>query len=361
MKSFQFMKESNNVYKTTYKDYSNHSVIMVSTDRQILVEKSAVRQRMLEYSKQYKELHIIVFSDSKIEDKEIAQNCKVYSTKSFVRWNYVSDARKIGVKIIDEINPEIPILITCQDPFETALVGKCLNSKRKNSELLIQIHTDLYSPYFIDARIGILNSILNRIRLFISRFTLNHANIIRVVSNKIADSLVKRGFSPDDIIVKPIDINIDYIKNDKTSFILKEKFPRFKNIILMISRIEAEKNISMAIDAMKIVVLKKPDTGLVIVGSGTMQDYLKRRSEILKISKNIVFEGWQTDLTPYYRGCDVFLVCSWYEGYGLTFKEAEANNCKIISTDVGIAKDVGATIVNWTSEDIATKILDNIK
>jgi hypothetical protein len=37
------------------------------------------------------------------------------------------------------------------------------------------------------------------------------------------------------------------------------------------------------------------------------------------------------------------------------------NNCKIISTDVGIAKDVGATIVNWTSEDIATKILDNIK
>lgn len=355
------MKESNNVYKTSYKDYTSHSVIMISTDRQILVEKSAVRQRMIEYSKQYKELHIIVFSDSKKEVEEISNNCKVYSTKSIVRWNYVSDARKIGIKIIDEINSEIPILITCQDPFETALVGKCLNSKRKNSELLIQIHTDLYSPYFTDARIGILNSILNRIRLFISRFTLNHANVIRVVSNKIADSLVKRGFNSEEIIVKPIDVNFDYIKNDQPSFNLKEKFPQFRHIILMVSRIEAEKNIIMAIDAMKIVLEKKPDVGLVIVGSGTMQDYLKRRIDTLKISSNIVFEGWKTDLAPYYKGCDIFLVCSWYEGYGLTFKEAEINNCKIISTDVGIARDVNAVIVDWKVEDISSKILDSIK
>jgi len=361
MRLFQYMKNSNIQYKTEYINYSNYVAVMISTDKQILLDKSAVRSRMIEYSKSYKELHIIVFSSIKKEVEEISSNCKVYSTNSIIRWNYVSDARKIGKKIINEINNEIPVLITCQDPFETALVGKCLDSMRKNSELLIQIHTDLYSPYFIDSRIGIFNSVLNRIRLTISRFTLPHANTIRVVSNKIADSLVGKGFDQEKIIVKPIHVDVDYIKNTNPSFILKNKFPQFKKIIVMASRLESEKNISMAIDAMKIVLDRVPNTGLVILGSGGEMNNLKKQSYKLGIDPNVIFEGWQTDAIPYYKGCDLFLVTSWYEGYGMIFKEAEAGGCKIVSTDVGIARDVNATITDWNPKDIAEKIISIIK
>ena len=355
------MKNSNIDYKTEYKDYRDYVVIMVSTDKQILLDKSAVKTRMIEYSKLYKELHIIVFSNKKVETEDITSNCKVYSTNSFIRWNYVSDARKIGKKIINEIDKETLILITCQDPFETALVGKCLNTIKKNSELLIQIHTDLYSPYFIDSKIGLLNSFLNRIRLFISRFTLSNANTIRVVCRKIADSSVDRGFDQDKIIVKPIHVDIDYIKNINPSFDLRSKFPQFKKIIVMASRIESEKNISMAIDAMKIVLEKIPNAGLVIVGSGKMLNSLKKQTYKLNINENVVFEGWQTDIVPYYKGCDLLLVTSWYEGYGMIFKEAQAVQCKIVSTDVGIARDVGAVIVDWNAIDIANKVIEIIK
>lgn len=61
----------------------------------------------------------------------------------------------------------------------------------------------------------------------------------------------------------------------------------------------------------------------------------------------MVFEGFQSDLIPYYKGCDIFLVTSWYEGYGMVFKEAQAAGCRIVSTDVGIAREVGAEIVGW--------------
>lgn len=349
-KSFHYMQKSNNIYKTEYKDYRNYVAIMISTDRMMFFDKSGVRARMIEQSKNYKELHIIVFSNKKYEEVRISPNCTVYSTNSLVRWNYISDACKLGKKIIKGLSKDIFLLITCQNPFETALVGKYLASLSIYTELLIQIHTDLYSPYFTKY------SLLNRIRLFIAKFTLPQSQVIRVVSNKIADSLVMRGYDKDKIIVKPIDVNIDYIKDAKPAFNLHEKFPQFGKIILMVSRLESEKNIEMAIDALSLAKAKIPNLGLLIVGSGTKLNSLKDRASKLKMESNIAFVGWQTDLIPYYKGCDLFLTTSWYEGYGMTLVEAKAAGCKIVSTDIGVADEVGAAIVDWNPERIAEKI-----
>lgn len=347
-------------YNTEYKDYSDRVAIMVSTDRLIFNEKSAVHARMVEHAKLYKELHIIVFSTKRFESIEISENCDAHATNSLIRWNYVKDGVRIGKKIIKGIANAQPILITCQDPFETALVGKSLSQIRKDVELLLQIHTDLFSPYFTDKRIGWTHALLNKIRLFISQFTLPHAQVIRVVSEKIADSLVQKGIDSNKIIVKPIDTNVDYIKDTAPSFSLREKFPHYSKIILMVSRLESEKNIEMAIQAMKIVCAQIPSAGLVIVGSGSKMYSLKKLAYRLKIEPSTAFLGWQTDLIPYYEGCDMLLVTSWYEGYGMVLKEAQSAGCKIVSTDVGIAREVGAEIVEHTPESIANGIIKKL-
>lgn len=343
-------------YKTEYKEYSNYAAIMISTDRLIFNEKSSVRARMIEHSKSYKELHIIIFSTAKFEPINISHNCTVYSSNSLVKVNYVADTRKLGAKILGKIDKQIPVLITCQDPFETALAGKSLANIRRNSELLLQIHTDLFSPYFVDRRIGFVNSFVNKVRIFISKFTLPEAQVIRVVSKKIADSLVEKGISADKIIVKPIEVNTEYIKSTTPAFDLHQRFPHFSKIILMVTRLESEKNVGMAIDAMKILNTKNSNAGLVIVGSGRLMEQLKKQAYNLKIEPKIAFMGWQTDLIPYYKGCDTFLVTSWYEGYGMVFKEAQAAGCRIVSTDVGIAREVGAIIVEWNAGNIADNL-----
>ncbi|HEY4503928.1 MAG TPA: glycosyltransferase [Candidatus Paceibacterota bacterium] len=339
-----------NEYRTQFKDYSGHSSIMISTDRAIFVPGSPVRQRMIGYAKACKELHIIIFSTKRFNTAKISENCVIYSTNSLTRWNYIGDAYKIGKRILKKMND--PIFITCQDPFETGLVGKKLAHLRKDSELLLQIHTDLFSPYFTK------HSFLNKIRRYISKFTLPQADMVRVVSRRIADSLVERGFKPEEIILKPIAVNTEAIKNAVPSFDLRKKSPQFKKIILMVSRLEPEKNIGMAIEALKIAIAKIPDLGLVIVGSGKELGKLKKLSHKLDLSQKVAFEGWQSDLVSYYKGCDLFLNTSWYEGYGMTLVEAQAAGCRVVSTDVGIARDVGAEIVGWNREEIAGRLLD---
>ncbi len=342
-------------YNTDYKDYSDYIAVMISTDRGIFNERSAVRARMVEYAKKYKELHIIIFSKQKYDPQEISDNCYVYSTNSSSKIFYIFDAYFLGKRIIKLVNKEDKVLITCQDPFETGLVGKSLLGLNLNSELLLQIHTDIFSPFFSK------HSYLNRIRLFISKFTLPTANTIRVVSRKIADSLTINGFDKNLIIVKPIEINVELFKNNTVRFSLKDRYKQFNKIVLVVSRLESEKNIDGAIKAFAIAKKDLHDLGMVIVGSGREMNNLKKLAYNLGVSDSIVFEGWQNDLIPYYKGADVLLVTSWYEGYGVVFKEAEATGCKIISTDVGIAKDVGAVIATWDERDIADKIIKLLK
>jgi glycosyltransferase involved in cell wall biosynthesis len=286
--------------------------------------------------------------------QQISENCTVYSTNSLSRLYYVSGAQRIGKKILKGIEKTQPLLITCQDPFETGLVGKCLANVRKNSELLLQIHTDLFSPYFSK------HSFLNRVRLFISKYTLPQADVIRVVSKKIADSLVERGIDEKKIVLKPIEVATTALVQGTPAFDLRQKFPQFKKIILMVSRLESEKNIDMALDAMRIVVSRIPDAGLVIVGSGSKLPLLKKQAYNLKIDSSVAFEGWQTDLIPYYKGCDIFLLTSWFEGYGMVLKEAEAFGCRIVSTNVGIAQEIGASIVEYSPQSIAEKIIEGM-
>jgi glycosyltransferase involved in cell wall biosynthesis len=105
---------------------------------------------------------------------------------------------------------------------------------------------------------------------------------------------------------------------------------------------------------------KIPPVGLVIVGSGSEESELKNLAQKLGIENAVIFEGWQNNLASYYKTCDCFLVTSWYEGYGMTLVEAAAVGTKIVSTDVGIAKEVVAEVVGYRPEDAGYGILQTI-
>lgn len=322
-------------------------LIVVGTDRLLFEEGSAVRERQVVYAREWKQVSIIVFSVKKYTVTKISENCTVYPTNSFTKFGYMLDAIHIGKNIIKKISKAQPIVVSCQDPFETGIVGRILQRQRVGIKLLLQIHTDMYSPYFTDMVIGFKSALLNRIRKVISLYTLPHAQTVRVVSDKIANSLIERGMDARKIIVSPIRVSVEDIENTSPAFDLHKKYPQFKKIILVVSRLEPEKNVEMAIRAMKIVTGTYPSTGMIIVGSGGLKVKLQKLVAQLSLEENVLFEGWKTDLLPYYKGSDVLLVTSWFEGYGMVFKEAQAAGCTIVSTDVGIARDVGAYIVEW--------------
>ncbi|MCX6718808.1 MAG: glycosyltransferase family 4 protein [Candidatus Taylorbacteria bacterium] len=341
--------------------------LMISTDTKIFEPGSAVRERMIERARSLEELHIIVFSKenfkiqisnfksnpkSKCQNEiVISSNCWVYPTRSLLKMLNPLSATRLGRFIIERRKITD---ITCQDPFLTAMAAISLK-KQFNIPLEIQIHTDIGSPNYTKA-------FTNRIRKVLALSYLPKADSIRVVSNRIKAYLVDSlKIDQTKIEVRPIQIDVQWIKNAPVieSADLHKRYQQFERIILMASRLEKEKNIALAIRAFSEVIKKLPKTALIIVGEGSEARYL--RSCALRLApRNVFFESWADKdvLASYYKTTDLFLVTSLFEGYGMTLVEAQAAGCKIVSTDVGVAKEVGAIIVKDDAVELAETLVN---
>lgn len=318
--------------------------LIFSTDKKIFDEGSAVRQRMRRYGESIEELHIIVFSKRKSNINSnspisVSQNVFVYPTNSKNRWFYVFDAVKIGKRImrnwkLESGDLQNDVVISCQDPFESGLVG-WLIARKYATPLQLQIHTDFLSLYFRQ------ESFLNRIRVRIARFLLPRAACIRTVSNTISRSLQAKSYKLQATpYVLPIRVPIEEIRNATPAFDLHEKYPQFKTIVLMVGRLAEEKNYPLALKAFHGITKNHPDVGLVIIGEGPEKERLERYVKDYGLQSNIVFEGRKDDVISYYKTADTFLLTSNYEGFGMALVEAAAADCPIITTRVGIVDEV---------------------
>jgi len=311
-------------------------VISIGTDRKLFEEGSHVLSRSLEYAKHMEEMHVIVFAKKSLGlQKKSIGNMHLYPTNSSSRFLYIPDAIRIGKELIGHWSLVIgnlrDVIISCQDPFETGLVGYKLK-KLFNIPLQVQVHTDFLSPEFN-------KGILNKIRLFLSRIVLPNVDRIRVVSSVIRDSIVnKYPKMANNIDILPVFVDIQKIINTTPTRDLHVDFLEFKFVILMASRLEKEKNIETAIISFKKVLEKYPYAGLVIAGEGSQKNNLISLARSLNVEKNIKFIGWQQDLISLYKTADLFLLTSLYEGYGMTLLEAGASGCPIVTTKVGLAK-----------------------
>ncbi|MEN9524463.1 MAG: hypothetical protein RL536_532, partial [Candidatus Parcubacteria bacterium] len=332
-------------------------LLMISTDRKIFEEGSSVRARQMEYAKNWDEVHIIVFDTTKNIETVIASNCWAYSTKSWTKFMYPFDAIRLGKFIIEKRGITD---ITCQDSSLTAMAGVSLKKQFQGKSataisLEIQIHEDIGSPNFA-------YNISNKIRKILSLSYLPKADHIRVVSNRIKKFLVDTlGINDSLIEVRPIMVDIEKVKNTPIlpGADLHKKYPQFQKVVLMASRLEREKNIELAIRAWKEVIKMIPKAGLIIVGRGSQSQKLQAQSRNLGLTQNIVFEPWAdySTLISYYKSADLFLNTSLFEGYGMTLAEAKAAGCKIVSTDVGVAREAGAKIVGWEKGEVAESIV----
>jgi len=316
-------------------------LLMISTDGNILNEGSGVQMRQIEYAKKYDEVHIIVFTMGHRDPKEMIQitgNLFVHPTHSQSKISCIKDAIHIGREIIKNARFSTADMITTQDPFLTGVVGKRLK-KKFNIPLEIQIHTDIGSPYFAS------ESLKNKIFLYLAKKNIPYADHIRVVSERIRRFLIEGKLIrvPElKIEVRPIMIDTEKIKNMSITVDVHKKYPQFRKIILMASRLTKEKDIVTAIKAFAQVHKNISDTGLIIVGSGPELENLQLTTNNLQLQDDVIFEPWieQTTLFSYYKTADIFLSTSLYEGYGMSMAEADAAGCPIVATDAGIAPKI---------------------
>ena len=194
----------------------------------------------------------------------------------------------------------------------------------------IQLHTDIFSPYFWKG------GLVNKLRVLCARFLIHRASCIRVVSERIKRSIERHCPHKDLIIsVLPILPSITRFPDDMPFR------PRFLDsydfMALMVVRLEKEKNIPMALRAFKTFLQKCPRALLLIVGDGSQKVSLEHLCKSLGIENSVLF---QKGLTREYEIADVLLLSSNYEGYGLVALEALHYGVPVIMTDVGVAGEV---------------------
>lgn len=290
---------------------------MVSTDKKILEEGSSVRARMQFLGQVFDELHIIILGAK--GSKQTYANITLYPLSRLAALRFAP--------------PKVDI-VTSQDPFETGVIARKL-ARKTGAKVSIQVHTDLFSHYFQTS------SLKNRLRASMAPNVLRHADQIRVVSNRIRESIVQKvGIKREIISVLPVFIDVARLKGAPIKDNLHTMYPQFKKIILMASRLTKEKDIPTALLAFKNTLKQFPDAGLLIAGEGPELGHLKHQVHTLHLESSVVFESWANDLSSHYKTADLFLNTSLFEGYGMTLVEARLANLPVVSTDVGIASEI---------------------
>jgi glycosyltransferase involved in cell wall biosynthesis len=140
------------------------------------------------------------------------------------------------------------------------------------------------------------------------------------------------------------------------------------NDILHVGNLYPHKNMDRLLAAMQILVEKKIDMRLLIVGR---KDYFyKKFSDKVKangLDDLIIFKGEVSDkeLSELYQSVAATIVPSLMEGFGLPALEAMANRCLILSSDIPslkeVCKDAAIYFEPLDAKDIAQKITDTLE
>lgn len=78
---------------------------------------------------------------------------------------------------------------------------------------------------------------------------------------------------------------------------------------------------------------KELDVGCWLMGVGPLEDDLRRKADELDIDDAVNFLGFQRDPLPVFAAADLFVLSSWWEGFGNVLVEAMSVGTPVVATD----------------------------
>lgn len=117
--------------------------------------------------------------------------------------------------------------------------------------------------------------------------------------------------------------------------------------LLCVARLDPQKGHLALLDAMRDVVQTLPAARLVLVGGAQQAtaDYsaeLRSTAAGPQLAGKVIFAGERTDVPRLMAACDIFVMASLWEGFGLVFLEAMAAGKPIVATNVSAVPEAVA-------------------
>ena len=126
-----------------------------------------------------------------------------------------------------------------------------------------------------------------------------------------------------------------------------------------VGRFVKQKNHTFLIDVFNEYHRKNPDSKLLLIGSGPLEDRIKNKVDKLELSESVLFLGQRDNTNKLYSVMDVFCLPSLYEGLGLVLIEAQFNGLKcVVNLNIPAEVKIGDNL--FFEKNIVSKYLKNI-
>jgi len=102
-----------------------------------------------------------------------------------------------------------------------------------------------------------------------------------------------------------------------------------------VGRFAAVKNHMMLLEAFAKVHKKLPESELILIGAGELEECIRKKIRDLGIEDHVVMTGLKKNIYPFLQKADVFVLPSVYEGMPMTLIEAMGTGLPVIATAVG--------------------------
>lgn len=134
-------------------------------------------------------------------------------------------------------------------------------------------------------------------------------------------------------------------------------------LIGTVSRLVEQKNIPCLMKAFRIVQTIRPKSKLIIVGGGPLEKDLKKLAIDLRIDERVIWVNHSQQVLGLLAAMDVFVLTSYYEGFGMVLLESLSSKIPIVASNVSAIPEVlgmGYPFLAKVDDeaDFASKILE---
>jgi len=275
------------------------------------------------------EIRTITYSPAalQVNFEQVSDGFRVYGTGSLHRATFMFGLLiQLRTVLADGWRPDV---VTVQTPWEEGVIGY-LAARWLKARFIPQLHFDLFSDDWKGEHW------LNPWRQKVACWLFKHAVRIRVVSSLQRDKLVSRlGIAPDRICIVPVGVNFTPAVGSKREY--KERIApglASKKVVLFVGRFCHQKNLPLWVDVAEQVSRQIPDATFIMAGDGELSGEIKTLILQKGLKDRFHFLGnvGHGQLPAVYAAADLFLLTSYYEGFGRVIVEAYFAGVPVVST-----------------------------
>lgn len=307
------------------------------------------------YLKMFKEngyeVHVATSEDGEIPYCDVKH--RVSFERSPIKINNLNAIKQLK-KVIGEEKFDI---IHCHTPMGGVVTRLAARTARKNGTRVI------YTAHGFHFYKGapLLNWLVYYpIEKFLSRYT----DTLITINQEDYDIAKKKFHAKETKLVHGVGVDksrFDYTMAPEEKKAYRESVGVGENdfVVIQVGELNENKNQLMSIEALRKLVHEKPDTKLLLVGTGKLKDFYKRKIEEYSLNNNIFELGYRKDIPQLLKISNLCISTSKREGLPVNIIEAQMSGLPVVATDCRGNRDlvckenlVGIDDVNALAEKI---------